>query len=114
MNHRQTDTERKRGDPYAVDLGKELRTSRKERGISAIGSAVAALGITLYNGIRRGVWINDFAVICAGYFVVYFFVYRRLKAREANLDSIEQTPNQLTDPTLSSVTPPAGQESRPR
>jgi len=65
----------------------------------------------LYHGAG---WLSRSVFIDVVGLITNLLVYDKLGERIIALQMLAESPNQSTDPALASVTPPAGQESRPR
>jgi len=97
--------------------GQLLRTAKVARRF--FGSIVIVFGVLtvwqsgyqLFHGagwLSRSVFID---VVCL---VTNLLVYDKLGERIIALEVLAESPNQSSEPTLSSFSPPAGQETRPR
>jgi hypothetical protein len=71
--------------------------------------SVWQIGYQLLNGVG---WLSRSAFIDIGCLVINLLVYDKLGERIVALEVLAESPNQSTDPTVASGTPPAGQESR--
>jgi hypothetical protein len=88
--------------------------SRSLNGWAAVVFAVLATSQTIYEVVRGGAWVNPTPGFCAVGCAIAVLAYNKAGERIAMLGSMGDLPNQSSEPALSSVTPPAGQESRPR
>jgi glucose uptake protein GlcU len=101
------------GDGYLSTFA-AMKPSRATRGWSTLISGVGAVGASLYGGLRANYWYSNAVLILGVICVANLVSYRRLVARDKKAAQNNSQAIQSSEPTLSSVTPPAGQESRPR
>ena len=92
----------------------EARYKKSAFGWCALIFAVLAAGPALYDGLRYGIWNLSAHLPSAASCVFSILMLDKFGDRVAMLTSMEDEPNQLSEPTLASGTSPAGQEPRLR
>src|ERR1035438_3109863 len=93
-------------------LLENARSVRSFNGWAALVFAVLAIGPSVYNMLRGGVWLERTPGVCAVGCLIGVLTFQRFGDRIAMLSSLDDMPNHSSDPTPSSVPPVAGQPTR--
>ena len=102
----------RRDAEFRARLLSEARLSRTFSGWMALVFGAATIGQQCYDVSRGASWMNSSVACCAVGFLLSVISRSRESDRIGMLLSMDEPPNQSPDPTSSSVTAPAGQESR--
>jgi len=97
---------------FRAHLLENARSVRSFNGWAALVFAVLAIGPSVYNMLRGGVWLERTPGVCAVGCLIGVLTFQRFGDRIAMLSSLDDMPNHSSDPTPSSVPPVAGQPTR--
>jgi hypothetical protein len=93
---------------FRAHLLDNARYTKSAFGWSAFFFAALAVGPSVYDGLRYGMWTSSTSILAAVSCAFSLLIYDKFGDRIAMLTSMDDVPNQLPDPTSPSVTPPAG------
>jgi len=106
---------RARHDPgVRAHLLENARYSRSVFRWVVVLFAILACWQTGYQYWREGVWISRTSIFYTFSFIVNWLIYEKFSDRVSMLESMDDVPNHVPDPTFASGTSRAGHEPRHR